>query len=263
MELDSNDEGEDNLLEFIPIKNLWEQHSKNNSKKTLELALNFFKDLPVLIGTGPSAIAVINLENSELIAKKGAFKKVMGVSFKKNMSLNTLNPLIYPPHNPFMIKYFTIYLQQLLKRDIEERKQVEFSSIFKIRRVKRYYWINYRVVKIFTDHITRLGYAIMEWTDISNVKSDSNAKIIVYDNTKGYLINEICCADTSLFKELTPAEISITMMITKGRSDKEIANTKKIAIGTVKQHKKHIFSKLGINKSIELVALAYGSDLVS
>ena len=130
MVLEFEEDEKRNLEEFTPLRKMWENNSKNNSKKTLEIALAFFNDLPVLVGTGPSTIAIVNLENSELIAKKGAFKKVMGVSFKKNMSLNTLNPLIYPPHNPFMIKYFTIYLQQLLKRDIEERKQVEFSSIF-------------------------------------------------------------------------------------------------------------------------------------
>lgn len=263
MDLEFKEDEKENLQEFTPLRKMWEANSKNNSKKTLEIAFDFFNNLPVLVGTGPSAIVLVNLENSELIAKKGAFKKVIGVSFKKNMSLNTLNPTVYPPHNTFMIKYFTIYLQHLLKLDLEERKQVELSAIFKIRRGKRYYWINYRVVKIITDHIAKLGYAIMEYTDITDIKSDRNAKFIVYDNINGYLINEICCADTLLFKDLTPAELNITMMIKKGMSDKEIAIVKKIAVGTVKQHKKNIFSKLGVNKSIELVALAYDNGLVN
>lgn len=55
---------------------------------------------------------------------------------------------------------------------------------------------------------------------------------------------------------MTPTELEVTKLITKGLSDKEISAVRNITLNTVKQHKKNIFSKLGINKSIELVGLA-------
>jgi DNA-binding NarL/FixJ family response regulator len=120
-----------------------------------------------------------------------------------------------------------------------------------------------RVHKQLSNDVEKLGYVIVEYTDITNVKNDLFAKYIVYDEQQGYIINEAIHTNSDAFDSLTPTELEVSKLIAKGLSDKEIADVQASAVATIKQHKKNIFSKLGINKSTELVALTYASGLVS
>ncbi len=123
--------------------------------------------------------------------------------------------------------------------------------------------IIHRAFMFFSNKAENLGYVILEYTDITNVKNDKQAKYIVYDKHAGYIVNEILHYNSARFECLTPTELSVTKLISQGLSDKEIAAEQGSALDTIKQHKQHIFSKLGINKSTELVALAYDCGLVS
>ena len=103
----------------------------------------------------------------------------------------------------------------------------------------------------------------MECTDISDVKRDTLAKFIVFHREKGLLINEAQNSSTIMLKKLTLSEYNLTKLISQGLSDKEIASQLFIAVNTVKQHKRHIFNKLNISKSIELVAMAHDGGLIT
>jgi len=203
------------------------------------------------------------LQNSEFKANIGAFKEVLGVEFNEGMRLNEIVPFICPAHNSFITKHFPAYLQHLLSLTPQEQGHLEITLVFKYKRGDDFYWINQKIFKHFSEKDFTLGYVLMEYTDITHVKKDNCSKFIVYDKHKGYLINEELHPYASLIKNLTPTELAITKLIAKGLSDKEIAPVQGISIHTVKQHKKHIFLKLHINKSTELVALAYDCGLVS
>ena len=252
-----------NLNEFSPIQKVWEQQDFGKSDSLLTEAKTYIKTLPSLIGTGPSTSVILDLNQSQLLDVSGDFLGILGIEFIKNMKLNHYIPFIYPEHNTFIAKHFPTYLNYLLQASPEERKQIDLSVIFKYKRAKKYYWIHQRIFKTFSDDNGSLRYPILEYTDITDVKNDDIARFIVYEQNKGHLINESYYPDGELLAKLTPTELVITRLTAEGKSDHEISVINGVSIGTVKQHKKHIFAKLGIHKSTELVALAYNNGLMN
>nr|WP_256346254.1 LuxR C-terminal-related transcriptional regulator [Serratia liquefaciens] len=59
--------------------------------------------------------------------------------------------------------------------------------------------------------------------------------------------------------QLTERENQVSQLMLAGCSTKEIARRLQISIETVRAHKKHLYSKLGINTQSELFALFWRS----
>jgi DNA-binding NarL/FixJ family response regulator len=66
--------------------------------------------------------------------------------------------------------------------------------------------------------------------------------------------DEMPLTRSSILKLLTLRELSVTQMLVRGRSNKEIANTFAIAEGTVKVHLKHIYQKLQCESRVGLLS---------
>ncbi len=62
---------------------------------------------------------------------------------------------------------------------------------------------------------------------------------------------------------LTEREKELIQQISKGLSTKEIAKEMNISFHTVESHRTNIFSKLDVNSSAELVALAFRIGLIN
>ncbi len=263
MDLVSNKIGRNDNVRYDPLKRKWEAHACKSPGKVLARAQAYLKSLPALVGTGPFAAVILDLQTSQFRGFTGNFKEIFAMDYRENINTSDLIPLIYPRHLSFTTRHFAAYLDYIIPLSLEERNRVDLSIVYKYLRNNRYRWLNIRVFKYFSNSDKNLGYAILEYTDITQVKSDNLAKFIMYDNRKGYIINEVLLPDCPLPGRLTPSELAVTKLISQGLSDKEIACMRSCAIGTVKQHKKNIFAKLKINKSIELVRLAYDCGLVT
>ena len=59
-----------------------------------------------------------------------------------------------------------------------------------------------------------------------------------------------------LIEPLTARELEVLRLIAGGRSNREIAETLVIALGTVKRHTNHIYTKMGVHRRTEAVARA-------
>ena len=79
-------------------------------------------------------------------------------------------------------------------------------------------------------------------------------------NPVSYLQSQILEAEKRKF-ELTPREIEIVSVVADGLSNKEIAQTLKIADDTVKHHISNIFDKLGVSTRLELALFAFNQKL--
>jgi two-component system, NarL family, nitrate/nitrite response regulator NarL len=79
-------------------------------------------------------------------------------------------------------------------------------------------------------------------------------------NLVPYLQSQILKADRRKFR-LTPREIEIVSVVATGLSNKEIAQTLKIAHDTVKHHMSNIFDKLGVSSRLELAVFAFNQKL--
>jgi two-component system nitrate/nitrite response regulator NarL len=80
-------------------------------------------------------------------------------------------------------------------------------------------------------------------------------------NLVPYLQSQILEADRRKFG-LTPREIEIVSVVAAGLSNKEIAQTFKIADDTVKHHLTNIFDKLGVSTRLELARFAFNQKLL-
>ncbi|MBK5107919.1 MAG: response regulator transcription factor [Anaerolineales bacterium] len=61
---------------------------------------------------------------------------------------------------------------------------------------------------------------------------------------------------------LTPREREILVMLTEGKTNKEIANQLSLSEGTVRFHVSNILSKMGVNNRTEAVSLAFQQGLI-
>ena len=69
--------------------------------------------------------------------------------------------------------------------------------------------------------------------------------------------------DRSARAEVTPRELEILTLITRGKANKEIAADLGIAEDTVKQHVSRLLQKLGVNDRAQATAEAIRLGLVS
>lgn len=69
-------------------------------------------------------------------------------------------------------------------------------------------------------------------------------------------------ADRSPRSTLTPREIEVLLLIFKGRSNREIADTLSIGEGTVRIHVSNVLLKLGVKRRTEAVAVALKRGLL-
>ena len=63
--------------------------------------------------------------------------------------------------------------------------------------------------------------------------------------------------------DLTPAEAKVARGIAAGKTVDDLANEAGLAVGTVRQQLKSVFSKTGVSRQTELVAVLIGSALAS
>lgn len=97
-----------------------------------------------------------------------------------------------------------------------------------------------------------------------------NSAIILVANGGDYFgkdIAQIICNANPLQlaqrNNFTQRELDIISLATKGLSTKQIADNLNVSIHTINTHKNHIFRKLGINSTVELVNFAVRNKIIA
>jgi NarL family two-component system response regulator LiaR len=93
------------------------------------------------------------------------------------------------------------------------------------------------------------------------IKAAAAGQVQLSPQASSYLLREMQEPDKP--STLTERETQVLSLLTRGKSNKEIANALRIAEDTVKSHVRHILSKLGVQSRTQAVILAIRRGLVA
>jgi DNA-binding CsgD family transcriptional regulator len=103
--------------------------------------------------------------------------------------------------------------------------------------VKSWHVSAFRVSDQSTTAIRSIGCHIWVWiTDLANMRDSLTSRL-------------------NSFFHLTPAELRVALSLEKGLSAKDIAGLNQVSVTTVRSQIQSVFSKTGVNRQSELVAL--------
>jgi DNA-binding NarL/FixJ family response regulator len=92
------------------------------------------------------------------------------------------------------------------------------------------------------------------------IKAAAAGQVQLSPQASSYLLREM--QEPEKPAALTERETQVLSLLTRGKSNKEIANALRIAEDTVKSHVRHILSKLGVQSRTQAVILAIRQGLV-
>jgi two-component system, NarL family, response regulator LiaR len=93
------------------------------------------------------------------------------------------------------------------------------------------------------------------------IKAAAAGQVQLSPQASSFLLREL--QEPEKPSALTERETQVLSLLTKGKSNKEIANALRIAEDTVKSHVRHILSKLGVQSRTQAVILAIRRGLVA
>jgi two-component system, NarL family, response regulator LiaR len=93
------------------------------------------------------------------------------------------------------------------------------------------------------------------------IKAAAAGQVQLSPQASSYLLREM--QEPEKPSTLTERETQVLSLLTRGKSNKEIANALRIAEDTVKSHVRHILSKLGVQSRTQAVILAIRRGLVA
>jgi two-component system, NarL family, response regulator LiaR len=93
------------------------------------------------------------------------------------------------------------------------------------------------------------------------IKAAAAGQVQLSPQASSFLLREL--QEPEKPSALTERETQVLSLLTKGKSNKEIANALRIAEDTVKSHVRHILSKLGVQSRTQAVILAIRQGLVA
>lgn len=156
----------------------------------------------------------------------------------------------------------------------------ELDGIDAIKRIKRYHPEIKIIVLTMRDELSYIksaeksgadGYVIKSVDShelLSAIEKVNSGEKYYCSKTKEILSNHISIENISLSDKsksdyyLTPRELEIIKLITKGFTSQQIAERLGISYFTVSQHRKNILSKLGLKSVVELTKFAIDNKLI-
>jgi DNA-binding NarL/FixJ family response regulator len=121
-------------------------------------------------------------------------------------------------------------------------------------------------MRLLEEHPERVGYLLKERVSDIAVLADALRRIAegecVLDPT---IVSRLLRRprEASALDELTDREREVLLLLTRGRSNAEIAADLVVSDATVKTHVAHVLMKLGVRDRVQAVIFAYEAGLVS
>ena len=221
--------------------------------KSSVLDLRMFEEMGI-------GVYMLNYESATYLYVNNAMSKIYGIDkdvFLKS-DLRILHQTIHPDDLIHFLQIITKTAGLLLKLSFKEKTESKLKVFYRIRIANgSYSWcmqMNQVIHQSNTEKLIDFGTVIlMPENQVMHkvVGYLSRGDKTIEIKSSAYIAEGI--------DSLTRREKEVLTYVSKGKSSQDIAELLKLSIQTIKIHRKNILKKLGVNSSIQAIALLESS----
>ncbi|RYY31435.1 MAG: LuxR family transcriptional regulator [Chitinophagaceae bacterium] len=182
---------------------------------------------------------------------------------------STLHAITHPEDLPKALAFSRAYINILESYPESRIAELNMSLYFRILNPRmEYYWIMVQYPKATMDMNGKIQYGLVFVTDISHIKKDGPAMMLVVDTSKQMCEQFYCTTDYELRKKMidippiSKREKEVLLLLAKGLASKQIAVDLGIATKTVENHRQNMLKKTQSKSSSELISISINLGII-
>ena len=241
--------------EINKLKNVWEVAELTTNIRTLIPQYNFDEIISSLVSLGPFYYYVIDFSDMSLSHVSKSITDIHGFD-RETVTFDDILKTMHSDDMAFVAKAETTCIEFLhAKLGIEKILHYKTNYSFRSRMKNgEYCLLNHQALVLTIDDNNRVGKSLNIHTNIDHItQTNSNTISLIGLNGEPSYTNISIILDSKDINSFSKREIEIIKLISKGYSNKKIANSLAISESTVKTHRRNINEKSGTKNAIELV----------
>ncbi|MCE3074353.1 response regulator transcription factor [Chryseobacterium gwangjuense] len=240
------------------LNDIWDKYPEALSNEYITVALpEVEKLIAELFALGPFYYYTLNVGNSTLCNFSESILSIHNLK-KYPQHLKDVIDLVHPDDLPFVMEAEAWTLEMYKEIGFEHQTQLKSGYCFRMKTKENVYELfHHQAIHTLKDEQGRLLQTINIHTNIQSISQENNYVVTVsgigsrHDFYQKTLRPELFALNIS--ERLTKRELEVFVLLIKGYSDKEIAETIVISYHTVRTHHKNILKKTKSKNSKELI----------
>lgn len=241
--------------EINKLKTVWEVAEVTTDLSTLIPQFNFDEIISSLISVGPFYFYIIDFYDMSLSNVSPSITEIHGFD-PETVTFDDVLNTIHPDDMEFVTKAEATYFE-FLHNKLGIEKTLNYKANYSFRsRMKNgeYCLLNHQSIILTIDDDFRIGKSLNIHTNIDHItKTNNNTLSLIGLNNEPSYTNIGVVLDSKDITSFSKREIEIIKLISKGYTNKKIADFLSISEATVKTHRRNINHKSGSKNSVELV----------
>nr|WP_315197696.1 LuxR C-terminal-related transcriptional regulator [uncultured Flavobacterium sp.] len=241
--------------EINKLKAVWEVAKIISDQDTLIPQFNFAEIISSLVSVGPFYFYIIDFSDMSISHVSRSIADIHGFD-PETVTFDDVLNTIHPDDMEFVAKAEATYFE-FLHNKLGKEKILNYKANYSFRsRMKNgeYCLLNHQSIALTIDDDFRIGKSLNIHTNIDHLtKTNNNTISLIGLNNEPSYTNIGVILDLKELTSFSKREIEIIKLISKGYTNKKIADFLSISESTVKTHRRNISQKSGSKNSIELV----------
>lgn len=241
--------------------NVWEDNQMMAKKSTSIGSLNIDDLIPSLFSSGPMYYYIVDFFDMSISHVSDSITEIHGLDPLKT-SFKDILELIHPDDMDHVSKSENIIFDKIYNEiGFDQCANYKMQYCFRFKTVDlNYKMFLHQAIILSTDANKKVSKALNIHTDISLITHENNyqASLIGLKGAPSYvnigdvsLLNKKLSTNKSIF--FTSREMEILKLIGDGFTNGKIAEKLNLAKDTIKNHRKNIMEKAGVNNTAGLI----------
>ncbi|MGM5470891.1 LuxR C-terminal-related transcriptional regulator [Flavobacteriaceae bacterium LMO-SS05] len=241
--------------EINKLKNVWDEGKKAAIQSTILPTSDFDDLISSIVNVGPFYFYIIDFYDMSLSHVSPSIYEIHGFD-PNTVTFDDILKSIHPEDMEFVARAEAVNIDFLYNK-IGEENVLNYKTNFSFRSKMKngnYELLNHQAIILTVDESGRFGKSLNIHTCIEHLsKTNTNQISLIGINGFPSFMNIEISSNIDDYITYTKREIEIIKCISEGKTNKIIAETLNISIGTVKKHRNNIYKKSGCKNSIELL----------